>query len=245
MMHLARWVSAWKTECTTTTVMMPNCCCQQIARHFRRFSEWVKCSFCCHSLQPVHTYVWRVQSSSMNAGSHSMPMDVHCSCRQSDCKPRALPESSGSACRENTVCWIGGTPAATPAQTTMAATWLHMLIQTCTGTCIPCSTPILPLCVTVKHTTEIAIQAMAVWPAHQLSLHVAAASAASSFSLCKLVTTVFGPFRCAGSSYHATARSSVRWSAQVRLGMKHPLMGCTRRTSCIYESRHDCLRETG
>ena len=34
------------------------------------------------------------------AGQHpqSMLMDVHCNCSQSDCEPRALPESSNSAC---------------------------------------------------------------------------------------------------------------------------------------------------
>lgn len=53
-------------------------------------------------------------------------LGVHCSCRQSDGKTRALPESSRSACQETCFCWIDGLTAGTLAQSTAAA-WLTCL----------------------------------------------------------------------------------------------------------------------
>ena len=93
--------------------------------------------------------------------AQGMLMDAHCSCSRSACETRALPEFSKSGCQEDTICWFGGTLAATLAQSTAAA-W-----PTCS--CIHQQAPdtlqhtCLPLWAQPK---EIASKAMAAWPGH-------------------------------------------------------------------------------
>ena len=73
--------SACKTECATTTIMMPSCCKRLEANSLIPVGEIPFFAVCDCSEHPV-----------TGAGQHpqGMLMDVHCSCSQSDCEPRGI-----------------------------------------------------------------------------------------------------------------------------------------------------------
>lgn len=73
--------------------------------------------------------------------AQGMLMDAHCSCSQSACETRALPEFSNSARQENTIYWFGGSKCALQEALQQHGPHAHAYIN---KHLTPCSTPVCP-----------------------------------------------------------------------------------------------------